>query len=100
MHDSYFFERSAAGFDPIYRYYASGVLHKPRDVCAEDFLDELRFWEIPIQVCVPVTSRQILLGTVAVLHGRDRTTSGEHTACVAHAVHTFGRYCLRWSVLR
>ena len=35
------------------RYYATGTLHKPRDVCIDEFLAELKFWQIPYQVLAP-----------------------------------------------
>uniref|UniRef100_A0A0N5B5S9 BTB domain-containing protein n=1 Tax=Strongyloides papillosus TaxID=174720 RepID=A0A0N5B5S9_STREA len=43
----YYFERSAKLFDIIYKYYVQGTLHKPLDLCEEEFISELDYWEIP-----------------------------------------------------
>ncbi|KAL6741668.1 hypothetical protein Aduo_014899 [Ancylostoma duodenale] len=47
--DSYFFQRSPAAFDAIYQYYATGVVHRPSEVCPASFLTELDFWRISHQ---------------------------------------------------
>ncbi|CEF71595.1 Potassium channel family and Potassium channel tetramerisation-type BTB domain and Potassium channel, voltage dependent, Kv family and Potassium channel, voltage dependent, Kv9 family and Ion transport domain and BTB/POZ fold domain and Voltage-dependent channel, four helix bundle domain-containing protein [Strongyloides ratti] len=45
--NEYYFERSAKLFDIIYKYYVQGTLHKPLDLCEEEFISELEYWEIP-----------------------------------------------------
>ncbi|CAJ0583483.1 unnamed protein product, partial [Mesorhabditis spiculigera] len=44
--DEYYFERSAVLFDSIFKYYATGQLHRPLDVCPSEFSQELGFWRI------------------------------------------------------
>ena len=43
----WFFERSSKLFEPVFKYYAIGTLHRPMDICIQEFLDELHFWGIP-----------------------------------------------------
>ncbi|CAD5224129.1 unnamed protein product [Bursaphelenchus okinawaensis] len=43
----YFFQRSANSFEAIFQYYATGVVHRPPEVCPSAFLAELEFWRIP-----------------------------------------------------
>uniref|UniRef100_A0A7E4USD6 BTB domain-containing protein n=1 Tax=Panagrellus redivivus TaxID=6233 RepID=A0A7E4USD6_PANRE len=43
----YYFERPPKLFDTIYKYYATGALHRPLDVCEVEFYMELAFWRIP-----------------------------------------------------
>uniref|UniRef100_A0A0N4Z3W7 BTB domain-containing protein n=1 Tax=Parastrongyloides trichosuri TaxID=131310 RepID=A0A0N4Z3W7_PARTI len=45
--NEYYFERSAKLFDIIYKYYVQGTLHKPLDLCEEEFISELEYWQIP-----------------------------------------------------
>ncbi|KAI6197571.1 hypothetical protein M3Y94_01240200 [Aphelenchoides besseyi] len=45
--NEYFFERSATLFDSIYKFYVGGQLHRPLDVCEQEFVGELQFWRIP-----------------------------------------------------
>ncbi|KAE9548424.1 hypothetical protein FO519_008362 [Halicephalobus sp. NKZ332] len=45
--NEYYFERPPKLFDTIYKYYATGVLHRPLDVCEVEFYAELGFWRIP-----------------------------------------------------
>ncbi|VDN06566.1 unnamed protein product [Thelazia callipaeda] len=47
--DAYYFQRSPSAFDPIFQYYATGVIHKPSEVCPAAFLSELEFWQISHQ---------------------------------------------------
>jgi hypothetical protein len=42
--DEYFFERSARLFETIYKFYATGHMHRPLDVCLQEFCDELTYW--------------------------------------------------------
>ncbi|KAI6181911.1 Potassium channel and Ion transport domain containing protein [Aphelenchoides besseyi] len=44
--NEYFFERSATLFDSIYKFYVGGQLHRPLDVCEQEFIGELQFWRI------------------------------------------------------
>lgn len=44
----YFFERSPQLFSIIYKFYISGQLHRPTDVCDEEFMSELGYWRIPL----------------------------------------------------
>ncbi|VDN60785.1 unnamed protein product [Dracunculus medinensis] len=44
--DSYFFQRSASAFDAVFQYYATGVIHRPPEICPAAFLAELEFWRI------------------------------------------------------
>ncbi|KAH7707747.1 CRE-KVS-1 protein [Aphelenchoides avenae] len=44
----YFFERSPQLFSIIYKFYISGQLHLPVDVCEEEFVWELSYWRIPL----------------------------------------------------
>ncbi|KAJ1372371.1 hypothetical protein KIN20_034511 [Parelaphostrongylus tenuis] len=46
---SYFFQRSPLAFDAIFQYYATGVIHRPSEVCPAAFLSELDFWLISYQ---------------------------------------------------
>uniref|UniRef100_A0A158R439 BTB domain-containing protein n=1 Tax=Syphacia muris TaxID=451379 RepID=A0A158R439_9BILA len=46
--NEYFFERSPNHFTVIYQYYLNGIVHQNADVCPEDLLDELKFWQIPL----------------------------------------------------
>ncbi|KAF8353810.1 kvs-1 [Pristionchus pacificus] len=45
--DEYYFERSALLFDAVFKYYATGQLHRPLDVCTHEYSQELSFWKIP-----------------------------------------------------
>uniref|UniRef100_A0AC35U5X6 BTB domain-containing protein n=1 Tax=Rhabditophanes sp. KR3021 TaxID=114890 RepID=A0AC35U5X6_9BILA len=45
--EEYFFERSSKIFDIIFKYYIQGQLHRPIDMCEEEFITELKYWEIP-----------------------------------------------------
>ncbi|KAI6183642.1 Potassium voltage-gated channel subfamily F member 1 [Aphelenchoides bicaudatus] len=45
--EEYFFERSSKLFDSIYKFYVTGQLHRPYDVCESEFLAELQFWRLP-----------------------------------------------------
>lgn len=49
----YFFDRSSTNFDAILNLYRTGQLHISPNVCVEDFLEELRFWQIPITLISP-----------------------------------------------
>uniref|UniRef100_A0AC34Q271 BTB domain-containing protein n=1 Tax=Panagrolaimus sp. JU765 TaxID=591449 RepID=A0AC34Q271_9BILA len=53
----YYFERSPKLFDTIYKYYLTGSLHRPFDVCQHEFFAELHFWRIPqveiSECCLP-----------------------------------------------
>lgn len=42
----YYFQRSPVVFDAIYQFYATGVVHRPPEVCPASFLAELEFWDI------------------------------------------------------
>uniref|UniRef100_A0A1I7TW82 BTB_2 domain-containing protein n=1 Tax=Caenorhabditis tropicalis TaxID=1561998 RepID=A0A1I7TW82_9PELO len=44
--EEYYFERSAVLFDSIFKYYISGQLHRPLDVCPTEFSTELAYWKI------------------------------------------------------
>ncbi|GMT06465.1 hypothetical protein PENTCL1PPCAC_28639 [Pristionchus entomophagus] len=44
--DEYYFERSALLFDAVFKYYATGQLHRPLDVCTHEYSQELAFWKI------------------------------------------------------
>uniref|UniRef100_A0A8R1HXR6 Ion_trans domain-containing protein n=1 Tax=Caenorhabditis japonica TaxID=281687 RepID=A0A8R1HXR6_CAEJA len=44
--EEYYFERSAILFDSIFKYYAAGQLHRPLDVCPQEFSAELAYWKI------------------------------------------------------
>ncbi|CAJ0955391.1 unnamed protein product, partial [Mesorhabditis belari] len=45
--EEYYFERSANLFDAIFKYYATGQLHRPLDICPTEFTQELAYWRIP-----------------------------------------------------
>jgi hypothetical protein len=42
----YYFQRSPHLFDAILHFYATGVIHRPAEMCAAAFLSELEFWRI------------------------------------------------------
>ncbi len=44
--NQYYFQRSPLLFEPILQFYATGVVHKPHQACADAFLAELDFWGI------------------------------------------------------
>ncbi|EGT45979.1 CBN-KVS-1 protein [Caenorhabditis brenneri] len=44
--EEYYFERSAVLFDSIFKYYISGQLHRPLDICPTEFSTELAYWKI------------------------------------------------------
>ncbi|VDD96871.1 unnamed protein product [Enterobius vermicularis] len=46
--NEYFFERSPNHFPMIYQYYLNGIVHQNADVCPEDLLEELNFWQLPL----------------------------------------------------
>uniref|UniRef100_A0A1I7WR17 BTB_2 domain-containing protein n=1 Tax=Heterorhabditis bacteriophora TaxID=37862 RepID=A0A1I7WR17_HETBA len=48
--EEYYFERSSFLFDAIFKYYATGQLHRPLDICPQEFANELTFWKIPDKV--------------------------------------------------
>ncbi|VDM76715.1 unnamed protein product [Strongylus vulgaris] len=45
--EEYYFERSSILFDAVFKYYATGQLHRPLDVCPQEFANELSYWKIP-----------------------------------------------------
>ncbi|KAI1719914.1 ion transport protein [Ditylenchus destructor] len=47
--DAYFFQRSPLAFDPIFQYYATGVVHRPPEMCPIALAAELEFWRISPQ---------------------------------------------------
>ncbi|CAI5451946.1 unnamed protein product [Caenorhabditis angaria] len=47
--DAYYFQRSPTAFEAIFQYYATGVVHRPSEVCPASFLGELDFWRISHQ---------------------------------------------------
>lgn len=44
--DAYYFQRSPYAFDAVFQYYATGVVHRPPELCPAVFLSELDFWGI------------------------------------------------------
>ncbi|KAK0408271.1 hypothetical protein QR680_003865 [Steinernema hermaphroditum] len=60
--DAYFFQRSANVFDAVFQYYATGVIHRPPEICPAQFLAELEFWRIPLQhvgsCCADIVPRE------------------------------------------
>ncbi|CAJ0950219.1 unnamed protein product, partial [Mesorhabditis belari] len=60
--DAYFFQRSPIAFEAIYQYYATGVVHRPSEVCPASFLSEMDFWRISHQhvgsCCADVVPRE------------------------------------------
>ncbi|CAJ0609884.1 unnamed protein product [Cylicocyclus nassatus] len=48
--EEYYFERSSILFDAVFKYYATGQLHRPLDVCPQEFSNELSYWKIPESV--------------------------------------------------
>ncbi|CAJ0569390.1 unnamed protein product, partial [Mesorhabditis spiculigera] len=60
--DAYFFQRSPVAFEAIYQYYATGVIHRPSEVCPASFLSELDFWRISHQhvgsCCADIVPRE------------------------------------------
>ncbi|CAG9530816.1 unnamed protein product [Cercopithifilaria johnstoni] len=44
--DAYYFQRSPYAFDAVFQYYATGVVHRPPEICPNAFLSELEFWGI------------------------------------------------------
>ncbi|CAD6186686.1 unnamed protein product [Caenorhabditis auriculariae] len=47
--DAYYFQRSPTSFEAIFQYYATGVVHRPSEICPASFLSELDFWRISHQ---------------------------------------------------
>ncbi|KAI6230229.1 hypothetical protein M3Y99_01090200 [Aphelenchoides fujianensis] len=43
----YYFQRSPQAFEAVFQYYATGVVHRPPEVCPSAFLNELEFWRLP-----------------------------------------------------
>uniref|UniRef100_A0A183I3E6 K+ channel tetramerization domain protein n=1 Tax=Onchocerca flexuosa TaxID=387005 RepID=A0A183I3E6_9BILA len=43
---AYYFQRSPHAFEAIFQYYATGVVHRPPEICPVAFLAELEFWGI------------------------------------------------------
>ncbi|MCP9264540.1 hypothetical protein DINM_022649 [Dirofilaria immitis] len=56
--DAYYFQRSPFAFDAIFQYYATGVVHRPPEICPVAFLAELEFWEYRIDLLRPGSSVQ------------------------------------------
>ncbi|KAK5981630.1 Voltage-gated potassium channel [Trichostrongylus colubriformis] len=48
--EEYYFERSSVLFDAVFKYYATGQLHRPLDICPQEFSNELSYWQIPESV--------------------------------------------------
>ncbi|KAK6062285.1 K+ channel tetramerization domain protein [Cooperia oncophora] len=57
MLKKYYFERSSALFDAVFKYYATGQLHRPLDVCPQEFANELSYWNILNLLCPVVVWR-------------------------------------------
>ncbi|KAM3716724.1 putative voltage-gated potassium channel [Dirofilaria immitis] len=59
--DAYYFQRSPFAFDAIFQYYATGVVHRPPEICPVAFLAELEFWGISYRFigscCVDTVTR-------------------------------------------
>uniref|UniRef100_A0A915AWC9 Potassium channel tetramerisation-type BTB domain-containing protein n=4 Tax=Parascaris univalens TaxID=6257 RepID=A0A915AWC9_PARUN len=45
--NEYYFERSPKLFEAIFKFYVTGQLHRPLDVCINEFNNELHYWSIP-----------------------------------------------------
>lgn len=44
---AYYFQRSPMAFEAVFQYYATGVVHKPPELCPSAFSAELEFWRVP-----------------------------------------------------
>uniref|UniRef100_A0A914XEG1 BTB domain-containing protein n=1 Tax=Plectus sambesii TaxID=2011161 RepID=A0A914XEG1_9BILA len=55
--EEYYFERSAKLFESIYKFYATGALHRPLDVCHFEFHTELDYWQIEWEQIAPCCQR-------------------------------------------
>lgn len=42
------YDRSSTLFDAILNFYRSGTIHLPPSACAQELIDEIEFWRIPI----------------------------------------------------
>lgn len=60
--EEYYFERSAKLFEPIYKFYATGTLHRPLDICHFEFHTELDYWQIPWERVAPCCQRMMARG--------------------------------------
>ncbi|EFO27232.1 voltage-gated potassium channel [Loa loa] len=59
--DAYYFQRSPYAFDAVFQYYATGVVHRPPEICPTAFMSELEFWGISYRsigsCCADVVAR-------------------------------------------
>lgn len=54
--DEYYFERSPKLFEAIFKFYVTGELHRPTDICWQEFSSELMYWNISTdkaRLCCP-----------------------------------------------
>ncbi len=70
----YYFDRSPEIFQCIADYYRTDNLHRPRNICCKQFLDELDFWEI---------SRNKLSACCIDETGLSERENGEEQNCLA-----------------
>lgn len=49
----FYFNRDADSFKHILNAYRDGQLHMSRDICPQQFMKELEFWQIPLKLLAP-----------------------------------------------
>uniref|UniRef100_A0A914WWK5 Uncharacterized protein n=1 Tax=Plectus sambesii TaxID=2011161 RepID=A0A914WWK5_9BILA len=70
----YCFERTSKGFDPIIYFYMTGNLHKPSDMCMDQFREELLFWGLVKEEMAPCCTPIVVNSdnaTSACIHATD-----------------------------
>ncbi|XGW32774.1 hypothetical protein V3C99_017357 [Haemonchus contortus] len=74
--EEYYFERSSVLFDAVFKYYATGQLHRPLDVCPQEFANELSYWKIPESVmssCCWRSYNQLSASIEELAHKKNKT---------------------------
>ncbi|GMT35104.1 hypothetical protein PFISCL1PPCAC_26401 [Pristionchus fissidentatus] len=86
--DEYYFERSALLFDAIFKYYATGQLHRPLDVCTHEYSQELTFWKIPENHMSPCCWRNMSDSMEDLANGEAKTMEPADRS-MRHRIHLF-----------
>lgn len=67
IEEEQFFDRSGKIFEYILNFYRTGVLDKPTFISSEAWIEELNFWQIPVDASTELTDLAIVKDDIACL---------------------------------
>uniref|UniRef100_F1LDJ1 Potassium voltage-gated channel subfamily S member 3 n=1 Tax=Ascaris suum TaxID=6253 RepID=F1LDJ1_ASCSU len=59
--NEYYFERSPKLFEAIFKFYVTGQLHRPLDVCINEFNNELHYWRVFLMIIYRHVAGMVLI---------------------------------------